>query len=79
MKKTLNRRKNDENWQETLKIMRDPELARGIREGLRDIKAGRICSREEVFNKAQKKPRRSEQEEPPRAAFALKMVEKNLE
>ncbi len=55
MKKTFNRRKNDKNWRETLKIMRDPELVEGIREGKRDIKAGRLYSKKEVFGKAQRK------------------------
>ena len=66
MKKTLNSCKNDENWQETLEIMRDPELMKGIREGREDIKAGRLYSKEEAFGKTRKKH------------FALKMVEKNL-
>lgn len=55
MKKTSNRHKNGENRKETLAIMRDPELMKGIREGREDIKAGRLCSKEEVFGKAQKK------------------------
>lgn len=55
MKKTLNKHKNDENWKETLEIMRDPELMKGIREGWEDIKAGRLYSKEKVFGKTQKK------------------------
>ena len=62
----MNSRKDDDNWQETLKIMRDPELVKGIREGREDIKAGRLYSKEEVFGKARKKHR------------APKTVEKNL-
>ena len=59
-------RKNRGNWQETLEIMRDPELMKGIREAQRDIKAGRLYSKEAVFEKAQKKH------------CAIKTVEKNL-
>lgn len=42
-------------WKETLAIMRDSELMKGIREGREDIKAGRLCSKEKIFGKAQKK------------------------
>lgn len=37
-----------ESWQETLEIMADNELVKGIREGLADIKAGRFRTFEEV-------------------------------
>ncbi|MEK7591142.1 MAG: type II toxin-antitoxin system Phd/YefM family antitoxin [Patescibacteria group bacterium] len=33
-----------EGWLETLEIMSDPELVKGIREGERDIAAGRVIS-----------------------------------
>jgi len=62
----LNNRKNDESWQETLEILRDPESMKRIREGRADAKAGRLCSKEEVLRKMYKKHR------------ALKTVEKNL-
>ncbi len=57
MKKTLNNHKNDESWRETTEILRDSELMKGIREGREDIKAGRLCSKDEVFGKARKKHR----------------------
>ena len=38
-----------------LEIMRDPELMKGIREGLWDIKAGRLYSKREIFGTAQRK------------------------
>lgn len=31
-----------EGWQETLEIMADPKARRAIRQGLRDIRAGRV-------------------------------------
>lgn len=37
-----------EGWQETLEIMADPKARRAIREGLRDIRAGRVHRWEEV-------------------------------
>ncbi|MEW6040297.1 MAG: type II toxin-antitoxin system Phd/YefM family antitoxin [Elusimicrobiota bacterium] len=36
----------------TLEVVLDPEMVRGIREGLRDKKAGKIKSFEEVFGEA---------------------------
>lgn len=38
-----------ESWQETLDIMSDPELVKGIEEGLDDLKHGRTYTYEEVF------------------------------
>lgn len=38
-----------ESWIETLELMGDPETVRGIREGLKDLAAGRAQSFEEVF------------------------------
>ncbi len=36
-------------WVETLELMGSPETLRGIREGLKDLAAGRSQSFEEVF------------------------------
>ena len=36
-------------WVETLELMRNPETVRGIREGLKDLAAGRFQSFEEVL------------------------------
>ncbi len=36
-------------WVETLELTGNPETVRGIREGLRDLAAGRSQSFEEVF------------------------------
>ena len=36
-------------WQETLEIMSDVNLIRGIRQGIKDIHGGRVYSIEEVF------------------------------
>jgi PHD/YefM family antitoxin component YafN of YafNO toxin-antitoxin module len=38
-----------ESWVETLELLSRPETARGIREGLADLKAGRTRSFEDVF------------------------------
>lgn len=38
-----------EGWQETLEIMADPKARRAIRQGLRDIKAGRTRPLEDVL------------------------------
>lgn len=38
-----------ESWVETLELMSRPETLKGIREGLADIRAGRVRSFEEVF------------------------------
>ena len=38
-----------ESWVETLELISRPETARGIREGLADLKAGRTRSFEDVF------------------------------
>lgn len=40
-----------EGWVETLELMSHPRAAKGIREGLADLKAGRTRSFEEVFGK----------------------------
>lgn len=37
-----------EGWVETLEIMSDPELMQQIREGIADMKAGRVHTLEEV-------------------------------
>ena len=38
-----------ESWQETLEILDDPKAMSAIREGLRDVKAGRVRPLEEVL------------------------------
>lgn len=38
-----------DSWRETLDIMSNPELVKGIEEGKKDIAAGRVVSFEEVF------------------------------
>ena len=38
-----------ESWVETLELVSRPETARGIREGLADLKAGRTRSFEDVY------------------------------
>ena len=38
-----------ESWQETLEILDDPKALSAIREGLRDVKAGRVRPLEEVL------------------------------
>ena len=38
-----------ESWQETLDIMSDPELVKGIEAGKRDLREGRYSTFEEVF------------------------------
>lgn len=38
-----------ESWVETLEIMSDPTTVKGIKEGLKDLKAGRFKSFEEVL------------------------------
>lgn len=43
-----------ESWQETLDIMSDPELVKGIKEGLDDLKHGRTSTYEQVFGMTQK-------------------------
>lgn len=40
-----------ESWQETLEIMADPEAVAALKEGLRDIKAGRVRPLEEVLKR----------------------------
>lgn len=42
-----------ESWEETLDIMSDPELVKGIEEGLDDLKHGRTSTYEEVFGMTQ--------------------------
>lgn len=42
-----------ESWEETLDIMSDPELVKGIEEGLDDLKHGRTNTFEEVFGMTQ--------------------------
>ncbi len=37
-----------EGWQETIEIMSDPATVKAIKEGMRDIKAGRVKSFEQV-------------------------------
>lgn len=44
----MNAREFD-SWLETLDIMSNPELVKGIKEGKRDLAAGRVVSFEEVF------------------------------
>lgn len=44
-----------EGWLETLEISRDSELMAGIQEAKKDIGAGRLYSREDVFAAAPKK------------------------
>lgn len=39
-------------WDATLDVMSDPQLVKGIKRGLEDIKKGRIVSWEEVKKKA---------------------------
>ena len=43
-----------ESWEETWDIMSDPELVKGIEEGLDDLKHGRTSTYEEVFGMTQK-------------------------
>ncbi len=43
-----------ESWAETLDIMRDGELVRGIRRGLKETKQGKTDSFEKVFGSPQK-------------------------
>lgn len=38
-----------ESWQETIEIISDPKAMRAIRQGLRDIKAGRVRPLEDVL------------------------------
>lgn len=40
-----------EGWQETLEIMSDPKLMKDIREGIADMKAGRVITLEELEQK----------------------------
>lgn len=40
-----------EGWQETLEIMSDQKLMKDIREGIADIKAGRVITLEEIEKK----------------------------
>lgn len=40
-----------ESWQETMELLSDPEAMAGIREGLRDIKAGRVKPLDEVLKR----------------------------
>ena len=40
-----------EGWQETLEIMSDKKLMKGIKEALEDVKKGRLYSAEEVKKK----------------------------
>jgi antitoxin YefM len=40
-----------ESWQETLEILADKKAMAGIREGLRDIKAGRVKPLDEVLKR----------------------------
>lgn len=39
-------------WEATMDVMSNPELVKGIREGMEDIKMGRVVSWEEVKKKA---------------------------
>ncbi len=39
-------------WEATMDVMSDPQLVKGIREGMEDIKKGRVVSWEEVKKKA---------------------------
>lgn len=38
-----------DSWQETLEIMSNPELVKGIEEGKKDLREGRYATFEEVF------------------------------
>lgn len=38
-------------WQETLEVMSDPNLMKGIQAGLKDLKAGKIYSESEMLKK----------------------------
>ncbi len=40
-----------ESWRETVEIVSDPEAMAGIRQGLRDVKAGRVRSLDEVLRR----------------------------
>ncbi|MEK7864016.1 MAG: type II toxin-antitoxin system Phd/YefM family antitoxin [Chloroflexota bacterium] len=40
-----------DSWQETLELMSDRQAMSGIREGLRDIKAGRVKPLDEVLKR----------------------------
>jgi len=42
-----------ESWMETLALMSDPKSRAGIRQGLRELKAGRVRSFEGVFGRPQ--------------------------
>lgn len=44
-----------EGWQETLEIMSDPKLVKDIREGIEDMKAGRVVPWETVKKKYSRK------------------------
>lgn len=39
-------------WEATMDVMSDPKLVKGMREGMEDIKKGRVTSWEEVKKKA---------------------------
>ena len=45
-------------WQETLEVMSDAALMKGIREGLKDIQKNRLVSYEEVFGHPQPSSRK---------------------
>jgi len=42
-----------ESWMETLALLADPKARAGIRQGMRELKAGRTRSFEEVFGRKQ--------------------------
>lgn len=42
-----------ESWQETMDIMSDPELVKGIKDGEKDLAEGRYSTFEEVFGMTQ--------------------------
>ena len=44
-----------EGWVETLEIMSDKELMKGIEEGMKDLKEGRFYTEEEFYGKFYKK------------------------
>lgn len=51
-KAVLMSRDEFESWQATMDVMSDPELVKGIREGLVDIEKGKVISWKDVKKKA---------------------------
>ena len=47
-----------EGWLETLEIMSDKKAMQDIKEARKEIAEGKVCSFEEVFGRAQRKPKK---------------------